>query len=479
MGVVHVIDSLHNHNGRMPGRNLVNQIFSAIVALISGLSAGREAPSIHIGAAVNSLIAQRMHLPNNALHLTIGCGTAAAISAAFNTPLAGVIFAMEVVLMEYSITGFMPIILASACGSMLSTAFYGTAPAFLIPHGLLANLWELPLVIPLGLTIGFLAALFIRIQRQCQRFHGSNFFVRILVVGLLTASVALFVPGVMGVGYDSVNLAIDGKIGLLLLITLIMAKLITTAVSYGLGAPIGIIGPIMVIGGLTGGVFALAGSMLSLEVESSSATFVLLGMGAMMAATLNAPLAALTAVLELTGSTSILMPAMIAIVSANLINRVLFGQQSAFTHALSAAGILVTNSPVRKLLRRTGVSNVIQQDFVEHQGPLQASDLPQDEEIRWLILREEGKRLLYDLNLLRSRAAEQTEEVDEDILAATKHYAALPNISSQASLHEALEVMIKEHEPAVFVSGVIELTPVSGIILRSRIEEYYLNMPDD
>ena len=153
-GVAHVIDRLHNHRGHLPAGNFLIQFFGGGLALITGQSSGREGPAIHIGAGINSLLGQFLRLPNNSLHLMVGCGTAAAIGAAFNTPLAGVIFAMEVVVLEYTITGFMPIILAAASGAIICSAAFGIEPAFTVPHGMLASLWELPLVVPLGLHWG-------------------------------------------------------------------------------------------------------------------------------------------------------------------------------------------------------------------------------------------------------------------------------------------------------------------------------------
>ena len=120
LGVGHVIERLTYHQGRFPLRNWLNQWWVGVVVVLGGLSAGREGPAIHLGAAAASGLGQQMRLPNNSLRVLVACGTAAAISASFNTPIAGVIFAMEVVMMEYTLMSFMPVILASTMGALVA-----------------------------------------------------------------------------------------------------------------------------------------------------------------------------------------------------------------------------------------------------------------------------------------------------------------------------------------------------------------------
>ena len=130
----HVLERLHNFQGRMPATNLVIQFIGGAISLISGQSVGREGPAIHLGASASSLIGQKLNLPNNSLSTLVGCGVAAAIAASFDTPVAGVIFAMEVVLMSYSITGFIPIMMAAVCGTLISRATFGNEVFFTVVH---------------------------------------------------------------------------------------------------------------------------------------------------------------------------------------------------------------------------------------------------------------------------------------------------------------------------------------------------------
>ena len=124
------MERLTRHQGYLPLRNAVIQFFGGAIALISGQSGGREGPAIHLGATAASLLGQKFQLPNNSIRTMIACGTAAAIASSFNTPIAGVIFAMEVVMMEYTVASFLPIIVAAVTSTLVSQAFFGAAPAF-------------------------------------------------------------------------------------------------------------------------------------------------------------------------------------------------------------------------------------------------------------------------------------------------------------------------------------------------------------
>jgi len=475
-GVVHVIDRLHNHRAHLPVRNFLLQFFGGGLALICGQSSGREGPAIHLGAAVNSLFGQWLKLPNNSLHLMVGCGSAAAIGAAFNTPLAGVIFAMEVIVLEYTITGFMPIILAAASGAVISSAAFGVEPAFPVPRGLLASLWELPLVVPLGLLIGATAGVFILIQQQCLRFRAMHPLTRASIAGLVTGVFAVWLPQIMGVGYDTISAILSGEFGLHLLVAIMMAKLVATAVSAGLGLPIGVISPSILIGGCIGAAFWLLGQLLGIHVMSDNRLFILLGMGAMMGALLNAPLAALTALLELSSSPHILMPAMVTIIVANLTNRVLFRQNSTYVQSLRAAGIRISSSPVRRALQRVGVSTLVDSHFLRRQAPLPLAELPPAKAARWLVVESDGHFYLYDLPRIHTMLiSEEYTSQSMNIVESELPRRELLRLDVQSSLRDAWEAMTNSEKSAVFISGIVDHVAISGILTRDRIEDYYLN----
>ena len=152
VGVVHVMERLSRHQGYLPTRNALVQFFGGILALISGQSGGREGPAIHLGAASSSLLGQAFELPNNAMRTLVACGTAAAIAGSFNTPIAGVIFAMEVVMMEYTIGSFIPVIISAVVSTLLMHYFIGNEPAFFVAPLHLQSLMEIPYIALAGIV---------------------------------------------------------------------------------------------------------------------------------------------------------------------------------------------------------------------------------------------------------------------------------------------------------------------------------------
>jgi CIC family chloride channel protein len=337
VGPAHVIDALSRNGARLPLGNALAQWAGAAASIVAGHSVGREGPAIHLGAACGSLGGQRLALPEGSLHVLVACGVAAAIAASFNTPLAAVVFAMEVIVTEYSVAGFAPVILAAVSATALTRVFYGADPAFQVPELALRSLWELPYVVAVGAAVGVLAGAFTALLRFfAVRAARLPFWLGASLGGALVGVCALAAPQVMGIGYDTVNAALLGQLALGTLATVALLKLVATTAGIGLGLPGGLIGPMLVIGAAAGGALGIAGAWIAPQYASTSGFYALVGMGAMMAGTLHAPLAALTAMLELTGNPNIIWPGMLAAIAAFGTSRQLFRQRPVFEALLQA-----------------------------------------------------------------------------------------------------------------------------------------------
>ena len=191
VGIVHVIERLQFHEGHLPIKNFILQFVGGVIALISGQSVGREAPSVHLGAAISSLLGQHLQLPNNAVRIMVASGTAAAIAASFNTPLAGVVFAMEVVMMEYTIIGFTPVIVASVAATVVTRSLYEDGTVFFLPQLGLSSLWELGYILLLGIVLGALSAFFVAMVRFfASRTASLPVFVRFAACGVFLGVIA-------------------------------------------------------------------------------------------------------------------------------------------------------------------------------------------------------------------------------------------------------------------------------------------------
>jgi len=352
VGVTHVLKRLQapGHE-RLPAANMLVQFVGAVVAIVGGHSVDREGPAVHIGAASASFVGQRLHLTAEEDITLAACGAAAAIAAAFDTPLAGVVFAIEVLRIRYQVSRFLPVIVAAVVGAMVNRLLSLSEPGFAVIPEYLGSNWELSALILLGAVTGLLAVAFISltagIASQTIRLRSSLAFP---LAGLLTGLLAQWRPEVMGTSYDTLDLLLQGQGDLLLALSLVIAKLAATGCCIGLRVPGGLIGPTLFIGGAAGSSVGLALAQLTFYDTASPGFYATIGMLAMMGATLRAPLAALTALLELTANPNIILPGMIAVASAELVTRLARGQKSVFDVLLDiqARAARVDQSPAAR-----------------------------------------------------------------------------------------------------------------------------------
>lgn len=477
VGVVHVLERLARHQGHLTWQNALVQFVGGVIALASGLSGGREGPAIHLGAAGSSLLGQKLQLPNNSIRILVGCGAAAAISATFNTPLAGVIFSMEVIIMEYTIAGFLPVILAAVTAALINQIVYGSAAAFAVPPVTMDSFYDLPFVVLEGIVIGVLAASFVRLIQMIHQHAPRALAIRMLLAGAVTGALGLLVPQVLGQGYDTVNKALTGELALTLLLVACAFKMLASATTVALGVPVGVIGPTIFIGATAGGVLGYAGSLIFPEAASSPAFYVMLGMGAMMGAALQAPLAALIAIIELTQDPGIILPAMLAIVVANVTARQLFGLKSVFITQMEMLGLEFRSNPLSMALNRASVASIMNRNFnrvtptLDRAGATQClSDKPV-----WLLVRDERRApfIMRAEDLATFLSKSEAEVIDlKEIPATRKEVGA---ILLQATLSEALDTMNSKGVDALYVNRISApmIDSVVGIVTRENIENYY------
>ncbi len=474
VGVVHVLERLAYFQGHLPLRNMLLQFVGGAMSIISGHSVGREGPSVHLGAASGSLLGQGLQLPNNSIRTLVACGTAAAIAASFNTPIAGVIFAMEVILMEYTIAGFAPVILAAVSATAVSRAAFGAAPAFIVPPMDMASLLELPYMLVMGIVIGTLAALFIG-QLQRVTLFGARFPIwqRMTLAGSFVGLCGVFVPAVMGIGYDTVNQAMLGELGLSFLLLVLAVKVLATTVGLGLGLPGGLIGPTLFIGACAGGALGIVAEYLFPGQVASPGFYAMLGMGAMMSATLQAPLAALMALLELTYNPHIILPGMLAVVLSDIIASHVFGRDSVFLVLLRARGLDYRSTPLAQALRRIGVASVMNTSLTTAPrvlGRQAAQDLLTGEPLHVLVM-EEGRpvSLLLAADLARHLAAHPDAE-EVDLLEIPAQRDDIRPIDMQATLQQALDEMDEHGVDALYVTFGENIV---GTLSRQGVEAHY------
>lgn len=488
VGVAFVMERLGYHQGYITLKSAMTQFIGGALALVSGQSGGREGPAVHLGAACSSLLGQYMRLPNNSIRTLVGCGTAAAISASFNTPIAGVIFAMEVVMMEYSIAGFTPIIVASVVAALVCQLVFGADLAFTVPSLHMQSLLEVPYIILMGLIIGGASAAFVYVLKFFLGFKNKSIFLRIVAAGVLTGLAAIAFPQIMGIGYDTVNAAIFGELGLLMLLAISVIKLLLTATSVGLGMPSGLVGPTLFIGATLGGALGMIGALLAPEDASSPGFYAMLGMGAMMGSTLQAPLAALMALLELTHNPNIILPGMLIIVVSSMVASEVFGQRSVFLTILKAQGLEYQNEPVIQALRRVGVGAIMERNFERVGKVISYNDAKEllKKEPRWILIDQEQvpiavlpavdlARHIEELEAEHKSTPEALQTLSVSLLAIPAQRKDVAPLYLQATLQEALDKFSEAKTEALYIERTVApmIKPIMGIVTRADIDNYY------
>ncbi|MDQ6990810.1 MAG: chloride channel protein [Mariprofundaceae bacterium] len=346
-----VLEALSERGGRISFRKTVGEMTSNIISVGSGASMGREAPSIALGGALASLLGQLFKLSEKQIRTLVGCGVAAGIAAAFNAPIAGVLFALEVILTDYAVSTFTPIVLSSVISTVITRAYLGNITTFSIPDFTLVSSWEIPMYILLGVACGLLATVILKALPQVRHYfeqHVKNPMFRPAIAGLLLGLCALLVPEVMSIGYGTVESVLSGSVHhellgltvplLLFLAVLIVSKCVVSVICAGGGFGGGMIGSSVFIGIMMGGFLGLIVHGIFPTVSESYQAYALVGAAAMVAAMLQAPMSSILMIFELSGNYQVMMPLMAACVVAALVKRA-FGTESAVTEALKERGI--------------------------------------------------------------------------------------------------------------------------------------------
>ena len=363
-GVPEVMEAVALRNGRIRPRVVLVKSLASGISIASGGSVGREGPIVQIGAAVGSTVGQVLNVGARRMRTLVGCGAAAGIAGTFNAPVAGALFAVEVVLGDFSVPQFSPIVLASVAATVVSHHYLGNLPAFEVPSYILVHPVELLAYTALGLLAAFTAFGFIRALYATEDLFDA---VRVPLPfkaafgGAVVGAMALLVPGVLGVGYESINLALVGSPTLGVLLVLLVAKLVAVCITLGSGGSGGVFAPSLFLGATLGGAVGLLVEQWLPGTAGPVGAYALVGMGAVVAATTQAPITAVLIVFELTNDYRIMLPLMTACIIATMLAARL-SKDSIYTLKLARRGVniragqdinLLRNIPLGEVLRGT------------------------------------------------------------------------------------------------------------------------------
>ena len=360
-GVPEVIGAIVFRNGVIRPIVAAVKIIASAITIAFGGSVGREGPIVQIGAAMASTLGQWLHFSPQRLRTMIGCGAAAGIAATFNAPIAGAFFALEILLRDFAVVTFAPIIVASVVATIVSRHFLGEAPAFPVPGFEMNSPLEFPLYLVMGLVVGLVAVGYVRSLYFTEGWFERLRFPDALkpVLGAVPLGVLfLWFPQVYGIGYGSMVEALEGNMALTLMAALIVVKLVAVCLTLGSGFSGGIFAPALFLGGMTGGVCGALCNLIWPGIDIPVGAFAMVGMAAMVGATTGGPLTAILILFEMTGEYRVMLPLMLTSVTAILVYRSLLSD-SIFTLKFTLRGERLEFGRESAILRRYHADDIM------------------------------------------------------------------------------------------------------------------------
>ncbi len=363
-GVPEVMEAVALRHGRIRPRVVVAKTVASGVCIASGGSVGREGPIVQIGSAIGSTVGQFLQVSPRRLRTLVGCGAAAGVAATFNAPVAGALFAVEVILGDFGVPQFSPIVIASVVATVVSRQHLGDLPAFEIPHYSLEHPGELVAYAVLGLLAGLVAIAFTRSLHASEDLFEKlplPAAAKAMLGGAAVGGIALLAPEVLGVGYEAMNHALTAAPAASLLVGLLLAKILAVSLTIGSGGSGGVFAPSLFLGASLGGA---VGAVVQAWFPGAAppGAYALVGMGAVVAAATHAPITAIMILFELTTDYKIILPLMISCIVGTLVMSRLHGE-SIYTVKLRRRGVNIRAGQDVDLLRRIPVREVMREDF--------------------------------------------------------------------------------------------------------------------
>ncbi len=359
-GVPEVMEAISLRNGIIRARVVFSKAIASSITIASGGSVGREGPIIQIGSAIGSALGQLFRISRRRMQTLVGCGAAAGIAAAFNAPIAGAMFSVEILLGDFAISQFSPIVISSVTATVISRAFYGNYPAFQVPKYELLHWLELIPYAVLGIVAGLVGILFVKVLYYFEdKFDEVKIpdFYKTAMGGILLGILGLSFPQIFGVGYSAMNIALLGNMEIWLLFALIFMKILASSITLGSGSSGGIFAPSLFMGAMTGGLFGNILNKLWPGMTAGPGAYSLVAMGAVVAATTHAPITAILIIFEMTNDYKIILPLMIATIISLVVTKT--GKGSIYTLKLMRKGINIHQGREINILRSMKVKDVM------------------------------------------------------------------------------------------------------------------------
>ncbi len=477
-GVPEVIQAIALRGGRIRKRVAAAKIFASAVTIGSGGSVGREGPMVQIGSSIGSSIGQLFRIPSAHMRTMVGCGAAAGIAATFNAPIAGVLFALEIIIGDFGVMQFSPVVLSSVTATTISRYYFGDFPQFSIPQYSIVSNWELCFYPILGVLCGFVALSFTKTLYKLEDWFDAipiPEWIKPAIGGGLIGCIFAVVPEVFGVGYGAMNLALTNSMSLTLLFALIFLKILASSITLGSGGSGGIFAPSLFMGCMTGGAFGMLLHTLMPNMTALPGAYALVGMGGLVAGTTYAPITAILIIFEMSGTYTIILPLMLTCITATVMNSTI-QRGSIYTIKLLKRGIDIESGRGRHLLQHILVKEVMTQEVITIPETMSLSRIIwtfKTENAPYLHVVDEEGRLTGIISFRDIRAVLNEEDLLELIIAYDLATRDLVVVSADDTLQDAQERITR--------SGVSQLPVLSsgkkpilvGTLTESAINSAY------
>jgi CIC family chloride channel protein len=383
-GITRILYAISSKRSRLKGHNTWSSVIASAITIGFGGSVGAEAPIVLTGSAIGSNLGQAFHLDNKKLLLLVGCGAAAAIAGIFKAPIAGLVFTLEVLMIDLTMASLLPILIASVTATCFTYLFIGGQSLF---HFTLDGEWvieRVPATILLGIICGLISLYFIRTMNACESVFGklkNNPYAKLALGGIVLSTLIFIFPALYGEGYDSINILLNGKteadwetilnnslfyghshLLIAYLALVLLTKVFATSATNGGGGCGGTFAPSLFIGAFGGFLFSRLWNINQIGVYVPEKNFTLLGMAGVMAGVMHAPLTGIFLIAEITGGYGLFIPLMIVSVCSYL-TIIIFEPHSIYGMRLAREGRLITHHTDRAILTLMSLDSVIDKGY--------------------------------------------------------------------------------------------------------------------
>ncbi len=480
-GVPQTKAALFARDGRITLRTVLGKFFCTSATLASGIPLGREGPSVQVGAGIASVLGRSLGLRPEKVKALLPVGAAAAIAAAFNTPLAAVLFSLEEIMGDLHAPVLGSVVLASATSWLVLRLLLGNHPLFQVPQYQLVNPLEFGIYAVLGVAGGLVSVVFTKLllnmRQRFLRFPQKTVWFQPVAGGLLVGLVGWFVPQVMGVGYGYVGDVLNGRMALNLMVLLVVLKLLTVTTSYASGNAGGIFGPALFIGAMLGGSVGTVAHLLLPGYTATPGAYALVGMGAVFAGIVRAPMTSVVMIFEMTQDYAVIVPLMIAnLVSLFISSRL---QPEPIYEALAVQdGIHLPTGEARQRHGRRQITRIMHSatDSLPSEVTVEEAleRVRASESRTWLVTDRRGVVGVVNLPTLEREQPEGASKHLEELVAGM----VFPHVHADQDLDLALERMGANQIDILPVVSRADVHKLEGIVsLRDVLDSYGLNMP--